>query len=407
MQDADISLNTKSKIAIVGAGPAGMFAALKLAGHFDNILLIGPSTDQNDMRTTALMMPAIKQLDEIGIWQDLASKAAPLATMRIIDGTKRLIRSPCVTFRASEINEQAFGFNIPNISLNAALKTEVEQCKKITQLPNHVTHYEHLDNEVQVTLDNGDIITTQLLVAADGRNSAAREAASIETRQWAYPQTAVILSFSHPLPHLNTSTEFHTSEGPFTQVPLPGNKSSLVWVQKPEKANRLLGLGPEALARQIEEKMGSMLGKVTIETPVQAWPMGGAVPKYFARNRTILIGEAAHVFPPIGAQGLNLGIRDVVDLTNAAAKNLEDPGSDNAINDYNRHRKPDIWARTGFVHLLNRALLSDFLPVQMVRSGGLELLRQFSPLRTLFMHEAMQPGQGFSCLKPKFLKQKA
>lgn len=395
-----------SKIAIVGAGPAGMFAALKLASYFNDIILIGPHSNPNDMRTTALMMPAIKQLDEINIWCELSQQAAPLATMRIIDGTQRLIRSPTVTFYASEIGEKAFGFNIANVALHQAMQKAITQCKKIKYLPFNVNHYQHLDNSVIMTLENGQNITTKLLVAADGRNSPARQAADIKTHQWAYPQTAMVLSFSHPLPHMNISTEFHTNEGPFTQVPLMGNKSSLVWVQKPQQASRILGLSKEALALEIEEKMGSMLGKITIESDVQAWPMGGAVPKYFARHRTILIGEAAHVFPPIGAQGLNLGIRDAVDLTNVTIKNIEDPGNSTIINDYNRRRKPDILARTGFVHMLNRTLLSDFIPLQMMRSSGLELLRQFSPLRTLFMHEAMQPGQGFACIKPNFLKQK-
>lgn len=392
----------KTAITIVGTGPAGMFAALKLANNFDEIVLIGSDANLTDYRTTALMMPVIKQLDQIGVWGSLLHDSSPLKTMQIIDQTKRIIRSPSVTFHSSEIGESEFGFNIPNTKLNGLLHNAIISCPKIKKIDSQVMHYQHNADNVIITLDNKSIVETKLLVAADGRHSLARSAANIETRNWSYPQTALVLSFSHTLPHQNRSTEFHTCEGPFTQVPLPGNRSSLVWVNKTEHAEQLLKLTVDELAEAIEEKMISMLGKVKIETPVQSWPMTGTVPKYFARNRTILIGEAAHVFPPIGAQGLNLGIRDVVDLINATQKSKQDPGSIKVISDYNRHRKPDVWARTGFVHFLNRTLLSEVLPAQLLRSGGLGLLRQFSPLRKIFMHEAMEPGTGISSIKRYF-----
>lgn len=401
VQKAEKTQLIQCRIAIIGSGPAGMLAALKLAPLCKEIILIGPQADGNDMRTTALMMPAIRTLQELGIWPELKPHTAPLATMRIIDGTERLIRSPTVTFRATEIGEEAFGYNIPNTALNAAVAAAVKNCPSIRRITTPATAYRYNRHGIEVTLADNSAINAALLVAADGRMSSARDAAGIKTRQWHYPQTAVILSFSHKLPHYNISTEFHTAEGPFTQVPLPGNRSSLIWVLKPERAQQLLGLSPEALGREIEQHMQSMLGPVSVDTAVQAWPMGGIVPKAFAANRTILIGEAAHVFPPIGAQGLNLGIRDVVDLAAAVAVNIADPGAEAVIRYYNRHRKPDIWARTGFVHALNSALLSDFLPVQFLRSAGLEMLRQFAPFRAFFMYEGMHPGHGLRHFLPR------
>lgn len=388
------------KTAVIGSGPAGMIAALKLALVHEDIVLVGAEPAATDMRTTALMMPAISVLQTLNVWQDIAPRAATLKTMRIVDGTTRLIRSPTVSFHAAELGEDAFGYNMPNTVLNAALTQAVAKSPNIRRLDATATAFEHKENSVQISLDSGGTIETALVVAADGRNSAARDAARIHVRQWNYPQTAIILSFAHELPHSNISTEFHTESGPFTQVPLPGNHSSLVWVCKPEKAQHLLSLGTEALGAEIERNMLSMLGKITVKIAAQAWPMSGIVPKAFAARRTILIGEAAHVFPPIGAQGLNLGIRDALDLAIAIATHPVDPGAEQVIRDYNRHRTPDIWARTGFVHTLNRALLSDFLPVQMLRSAGLEMLRRTAPLRTLFMREGMQPGMGLRAMLP-------
>ncbi|WP_295950164.1 UbiH/UbiF family hydroxylase [uncultured Bartonella sp.] len=385
-------------IAVIGAGPAGMISALAAAQKGYSSYLIGPKTNNNDLRTTALMMPAIKILDSLGIWKNLQDKAAALSTMRIVDGTKRLIRSPVVSFHSSEIGEIAFGYNMPNVALNNAINEAVTGCKLIKRLDVPAKSIVHSDDHVTITLEDNSHVDAQLLIAADGRNSKARIAAGIDCRQWNYPQTAVILSFSHEFPHNNISTEFHTEDGPFTQVPLPGKKSSLVWVLNPERANRILGLGPEGLASAIEERMQAMLGKVTVITPAQAWPLSGIVPKSFADKRTILVGEAAHVFPPIGAQGLNLGIRDAINMVKAIESDSKDPGSEQVMENYNKYRKADIWVRTGSVHALNKALLSDMLPVQFVRSAGLEVLRNFAPLRNIFMREGMYPGNGLRAL---------
>lgn len=390
--------NNKTTIAVIGAGPAGMLAALALAQQGYQSVLIGPSTNANDLRTTALMMPAIKVLDSLNIWQHLKGEAAALSTMRIVDGTRRLIRSPVVNFHSSEIDEIAFGYNMPNIALNKAINEAVCKSKLITRLPISVKSIGHFDDHVLITMEDGSELAVALIVAADGRNSKARIAAGIDCRQWNYPQTAVILSFSHQFPHHNVSTEFHTEDGPFTQVPLPGKNSSLVWVANPQRANEILGLGKEALSRAIENRMQSMLGKVDVITPAQAWPLSGIVPKTFATNRTVLVGEAAHVFPPIGAQGLNLGVRDAINLVKAVDYDPHDVGSITVMESYNKFRKPDIWVRTGAVHALNTALLSNVLPAQLVRSVGLECLRNFAPLRNIFMREGMHPGNGFRAI---------
>ena len=393
-----------TEITISGGGPAGMMAALALSAKGYRTALLGPETDRNDRRTTALMMPAIRFLEEIGVWGDIAPEAAPLASMRIVDATQRLIRSPAVTFRAGEIDETAFGYNIPNAALNQKLAEAVENNPAIKRITQPAIEYRNNGDHVTITLAGGDTLHTRLVVAADGRNSAAREAAAFRTRRWSYPQAAVVLSFAHEVEHENISTEFHTEEGPFTQVPLKGKRSSLVWVVNPGRAEMLLALDDLALAQRIEDMMQSMLGKVTIDIRPQAWPLSGMVPLSFASKRTILIGEAAHVFPPIGAQGLNLGTRDVETLIKAIASDPSDPGSDRVIRAYDRGRRPDILARTGSVDALNRSLLSPMLPAQIARGVGLEMLRSFAPLRAFFMREGLRPGSGFSQLLPRLPK---
>jgi len=391
-------------VAVIGNGPAGALAALELARRVDRLVLAGPAGKGQETRTTALMMPAVALLQDLQIWPDLQAVAAPLRTMRIIDATKRLVRSPCVEFHAAEIGEAAFGYNIPNQALNAALAKALQKRPEILCVDALAEHYRLQSDNAEIKLANGQNITARLVVAADGRHSKAREAAGISVSRWAYPQTALTLTFRHEAAHNAVSTEFHTEEGPFTQVPLVGNRSALVWTVRPERARFLLSLGKEALSDEIGRKMGFILGSAEVETMPEAWPMGGMTAACFAARRVALIGETAHLFPPIGAQGLNLTIRDIMDLSRIVRSDAADAGAAHNLAAYNRRRRPDIAFRTGFVHSLNRALLSNRLPVQCVRSGGLELLRRHSGLRNLFMREGMAPGAGLKKLLPPFLR---
>jgi 2-octaprenyl-6-methoxyphenol hydroxylase len=384
------------RIIVAGTGPVGLIAALALADLGVPVTLAGHSPPAEDRRTTALMTPALAQLNGLGVLTALQPKAAPLKAMRIVDATKRLIRSPVVTFRAAEIGEDHFGLNIPNRDLNAALEAGVATRPGIVWKRELVTGWVIGPDSVSARLADGTGVEGILAVAADGRLSPAREAAGIKTSTRSYPQAALVLNFSHSRSHGFISTEFHTETGPFTQVPLPGNRSSLVWVVKPQTAEELLALDDASLSMRVEEQMQSMLGRVSVEPGRQVYPLGATLPLRFAGNRVALVGEAAHVFPPIGAQGLNLGIRDVRDLVKIVTENRYDPGTDQALSAYDRKRRPDVLARAGAVNLLNLSLLSDMLPAQLARSAGLGAVGGFAPIRALFMREGLQPGSGFA-----------
>lgn len=387
-----------ARILVAGTGPAGLIAALGFAAEGFPVTLVGPEPTAPDGRTTALMNPALKVLDRLGVLETVKSKAAPLKVMRIVDATSRLIRSPVVTFRASEIDEDQFGLNLPNSVLNPALASAVAAHAGIDRLMSIVANW-HLDAEhARAVLADGSTVDAALAVAADGRLSPARQAAGISTSARSYPQAALVLNFGHSGDHAFTSTEFHTETGPFTQVPLPGNRSSLVWVVKPETATDLAALDDATLSQRVEQQMQSMLGRVTVEPGRQIYPLSAVTPLRFARDRVALVGEAAHVFPPIGAQGLNLGIRDVDDLIVIACENRSDPGAAKALAAYDFKRRPDILARSGAVNLLNMSLLSDMVPAQMARVAGLGVLGGFAPLRAFFMREGLRPGSGFAAL---------
>jgi len=384
-----------ANVIVAGTGPVGLMAALTFARAGFHVDLIGPPASRSDGRTTALMTPALAFLERLGLLDAIRPQSAPLRVMRIVDATSRLIRSPVVTFRASEIGEEMFGLNIPNTVLNGTLEDAVSSNSAIAWHKSLVEAWDLGVDSAQATLSDGTVLSAPLVVAADGRQSPARKAAGIATIAHPYKQSALVLSFAHTRSHGFISTEFHTETGPFTQVPLPGDRSSLVWVVSPEQAQDLMALDDAELSRRVEDKMQSVLGRVTVAPGRQVYPLSATLPKRFAANRVALVGEAAHVFPPIGAQGLNLGVRDVTDLVDVAAKNAANPGTASTLDAYDSKRRPDILARSGAVNLLNRSLLSDMLPAQLARGAGLSLLGGFAPLRAFFMREGLRPGSGF------------
>lgn len=402
-----MSDNARFDILVAGSGPTGKTAALALAKQGFQVALVAPVAHQGDQRTTALMVPSVRFLTELGIWEKVEQSAAPLRAMRIIDATSRLLRARPVTFNATEIDEEAFGWNIPNAILGAALDEQIKATQTITCFHQSISHYQISETEITATLATGTAISASLVAGADGRNSLARSCAGIKLTQWDYPQSAVVTAFEHARPHENMSSEFHTESGPCVQVPLPGNQSSLVWVVAPSKAEELKSMTDFDFSLAIEMQMHSILGKVKVYAPRQIFPLSGHYPDKFGHDRIALLGEAAHLFPPIGAQGLNLGLRDVVDLSAATLGNPVDPGASEVMAAYDRARRPDIMARTGAVHALNRSLLSDMLPVQLARTIGTALIDQAAPLRGLFMREGMQPGAGIrSILETVFRPQR-
>ena len=378
-------------IAIVGAGAVGLAAALALAQAGRGVAVVGPLHAPRDGRTVALLDGSWRLLGELGLADALAERAAPLAVMRLIDDTGSLFRQPPVEFRASEVGLDAFGWNVENAELVEALAARVRETAAIRLVPGLVS--EIVADEGGVTLSGEGFLPlrARLVVGADGRQSRVRAAAGIAARDWRYPQVALTAILSHGREHRETSTEFHTRKGPFTLVPLPGRRSSLVWLLDPDEADGVAALDDSAFARRVEVQAHSLLGAMRLDGPRGRVPMGGLSVERFGAGRMVLIGEAAHVFPPIGAQGLNLGLRDVMALRGAVSA-ASDPGAAGVVAAYDRARATDVRLRTGAVDALNRTLLTDLMPADLLRGAGLLALSRLGPLRRLVMRQGLAGG---------------
>jgi 2-octaprenyl-6-methoxyphenol hydroxylase len=393
----------------VGGGPAGLAAALCLGRLGIETALVAqphrPTGGDHDHRTAALFTGSVELLRNLGVWECVAQASEPLEAIRIIDDTGALLRAPEVVFTAAEVGLGAFGANVPNLALVAGLlEATCTPGSNVAFIETAgVTRLEIGERSVRLHLKDRGTIEAQLVAGAEGRRSISRESAGIGTRAWDYPQSALVCSFAHERPHNRISTEFHRPAGPCTTVPLPGNASSLVWVETRSEAQRLAMLDETAFRDALETRLQGLLGAVGTIGPRAVFPLSGLSAEAFGRNRVALIGEAGHVVPPIGAQGLNLGLRDGAALADCVADALRegrDPGGAATLEAYNGARRIDVSSRIFAIDVLNRSLISGLLPVHLARGLGIHALRAIGPLRRAVIRE----GLDHQLLKPSLMQ---
>jgi 2-octaprenyl-6-methoxyphenol hydroxylase len=379
---------------VVGGGPAGLTAAIALAAGGSNTALLARRVPYADNRTTALLGASVDLLERLNVWPRCHDQAAALRTMRLVDDTGRLIRAPEVRFCSDEIGLEQFGYNIDNRSLMAALEERAAELSNLSWFDDEAAAIDPQDAVVAIRTGKGEQLDARLVIGADGRQSPSRQAAGIEIGRRDLHQSALTFNITHSRPHNNVSTEFHTPQGPCVFVPLPGNRCSVVWVSATREAERLMSLGDDELSEAAERQSHSILGRVRVEAGRNLFALTIERPAQFASHRVALVGESAHVVPPIGAQGLNMGLRDAADIADIASNAIslgEDPGSPAVLARYQSARRADVASRLIAIDVANRSLLSDFVGMQSLRAVGMHLLGSFGPLRRLAMREGLAP----------------
>ncbi len=396
------SMTIRSDILVAGAGAAGLTTAIALAGSGFSVTVAGGLDIRRNGRTVALFEASLRLYRSLGLWERLEPLSNPLRRIRLIDDTNNLFRIPPVELEAAEIGHPAFGANIENAALVEALAVIARETAGVTliddMLVDYVNHEDEIDGRL---LSTGERLAASLLVGADGRGSQVRAYADVGPREWRYKQTAITALLRHEKPHRSTSTEFHTRSGPCTLVPMKPdpsapdglrNRSSLVWLMSPEEAERRMALSDAELAVEIENQVHSLHGRMALEGPRGAFPMSGMACDSLVAERIALVADAGHFYPPIGAQGLTLGLRDVAQLVDSLGEyGRTDPGSRKALTDYDKRRRGDVALRTLSVDAMNRSLLIHALPVDFIRSAGLAAMASIGPLRRALMREGVAP----------------
>ena len=392
----------ETDIFVSGGGIAGLAAGIALAKGGFRVTLADPSPPAHDaddagsdLRSTAFLKPARDLLAEAGLWARLEGSAMPLEALRVIDlnGEPPQIVTER-TFQSADLSEAAFGWNLPNwltrkVLTEAAAETPNLDLRLGTGFARLLTR----ESEALVTLTDGTRLSARLALAADGRASPLREAAGIDVSTTRYGQKALAFAVSHPLPHDCVSTELYHKGGAFVLVPLPDHDgapaSAVVWMQDGPEATRLADLEAEAFAAAATERCAGVLGPLKLITDRRVWPVVTQTAKALTAERVALIAEAAHVLPPIGAQGLNTSLHDVRALLDAAIAAPETIGTRAFLESYAKARAKDVHARANVIDLYNRVCRSDAPPLQAMRSLGLKLVHDVAPLRRSVMRAGM------------------
>ncbi|KKC39426.1 hypothetical protein WH87_04225 [Devosia epidermidihirudinis] len=367
---------------VVGGGLAGVAAAIAVAQAGLTTIHLAPAGPP-DRRTSALMMPSVDYLQSAGLIDDPADVGHALTQIRIIDATRRLIRAPETLFDSREAGLDAFGWNFANIRLLEHFHAVAAGLDNLETRNAGVTEFRRVEQGSEVTLTDGTTLRAPLVIGADGKKSLIRAAAGFKARETQFTQAALVCDLELGRPIGGASIEFHYPQGPFTLVPAGGNRANLVWIDDADLLRDAQSRGADYLLETFLDKSQRLFGAITIATPTFVFPLSTLSVDRAGADGVVLVGESAHAFPPIGAQGLNLGLRDVADL--AAALTGVDRSEANwaatVSQDYSARRAADLARTGGMVDTLFRSLLAEMLPAQAMRAGGLWALKLLPGMR--------------------------
>lgn len=391
-------MDSTCDILISGGGIAGLTAAAAFGSAGFSVICVDPAppvTDSHDlkadMRSTAMLQPARALLERAGLWDRLASHASPLQIMRIVDAggdtpEARLTKD----FNAADVSDLPFGWNLPNWLLRREMVARLADLPSVDFRPGTATTSLFTrDREARVGLSDGTRVTTRLVIAADGRNSPMREAAGIAVSTKRYGQKALAFSVTHPIPHENVSTEIHRTGGPFTLVPLPDRDglpcSAVVWMDDGPRSQARYEMDVSLFEAEMSERSCFLFGPLTLVSHRTIWPIISQKAERLSGERLALIAEAAHVVPPIGAQGLNMSLADTATLLDLAEASRDTLGDRVMLDAYHDARHRDIAMRVQGIDLLNRASQVSSPALRDARALGLNALYALAPVRRTLM----------------------
>ena len=389
---------TTCDILISGGGIAGLTAAAAFGSAGFSVICVDPAppvtereADGADKRTTAMLQPARTLLEQAGLWDALEPHATALQVMQIVDaggtdGSARAVKA----FRASDVSDLPFGWNLPNWRLRREMVARLAALETVDFRPGVGTRsLLGRTGEARVSLSDGSRISAKLVIAADGRGSPMRQAAGIGVTTRRYGQKALAFAVTHPIPHENVSTEVHQTGGPFTLVPLPDFEgmpsSAVVWMDDGAASMARMEADVADFEAEMTTRSCQMLGPLMLASRRTIWPIISQYAERLSGTRLALIAEAAHVVPPIGAQGLNMSLADTATLLDLAVQRPEGLGDAQMLDAYHKARFGDIRMRVTGIDLLNRASQAKSPLARDARAFGLNALHEIGPVRKTLM----------------------
>ncbi|WP_343080215.1 FAD-dependent monooxygenase [Ostreiculturibacter nitratireducens] len=392
-------MDTDSDVIIAGGGLNGPALALALARAGLSVTVVDAQPPrlraeaEFDGRAYALALASKRLLSAIGVWDHVAGSTQPI--LRIIASDGRPGEGPApffLDFDAAEIEEGPMGYMLEDRFLYAAFLDAMEAETGITLVPRTtVTGQEPGPATISVTLSDGRSLSGRVLAGCDGRQSGTAQRAGISRSGWGYGQIAVVCAVDHERPHEGTAQQFFMPTGPLAILPLPGNRSSIVWSTTEEEAKAVMALDDASFLDVLRPRFGDYLGEISLAGPRFTYPLNLTLANSYVAPRVALVGDAAHGVHPIAGQGLNLGLRDVAALAQVlveAARRGEDIGTIDVLERYQSWRRFDSTILALGMDGVNRLFSNDNPLLRGVRDLGMGIVNAIPSLRRGFMRQA-------------------
>jgi 2-octaprenyl-6-methoxyphenol hydroxylase len=406
----------KTQAVIAGGGMTGMATAVALGEAGIATVLVDPEAAEArvapgyDGRSSAIAFGSQQALQTLGLWWGMAEAAEPILDIRVSDGQIGKPAPPLFLHydhRESGL-DAPFGHIVENVAIRRALLARLADLPDVTVIaPARVVATSHRPSAIDISLDDGRLVSASLLLAADGARSALRTAAGIGAAAVDYPQTGIVCTVSHELAHEGVAHEHFLPAGPFAMLPMTDHeechRSSIVWTEKRELAPKMLALDDDAFSAEIQRRFGDSLGRIRLLGRRWAYPLRLTHADSYIGKRLALIGDAAHAIHPIAGQGLNLGLRDVAAIAEVltdAHRLGRDLGAADVLEDYQRWRRFDSMMLIVVTDSLNRLFSTDLPPVRLLRDVGLAAVNRMAPVKRLLMRHAM----GAAGPRPRLLR---
>ncbi len=401
-------------ILIVGGGLNGPALALALAqtGHSVTVVdALEEKVRKNaafDGRAYALALASQRLLAAVGVWDRVAENAQPMLEIKVTDGHAGSGPSPFfMHFDHTEIEEGPMGFMVEDRHLRRAFLEAVAEEPNITQISGKTVVSQEIDAAgAALTLNDGTILRGRLLVGCDGRKSGTAARAGIKRTGWDYGQTALVCAIAHDLPHHGTAHQFFMAPGPLAILPLTGNRSSIVWSERTEMAERINNLPEAEYLQVLRPRFGDFLGDIRLEGDRFTYPLNLTIANSFISDRLALVGDAAHGMHPIAGQGLNAGLRDVgalAEVLTLAGRRGEDLGSGPVLARYQEWRRFDTASLAMATDIFNKLFSNNNPILRAGRDIGMGVIGSLPGLRRGFVREAA----GLTGDLPKLLQGRA
>ncbi|AIL65505.1 2-octaprenyl-6-methoxyphenol hydroxylase [Rickettsiales bacterium Ac37b] len=380
---------------IIGGGIVGLTLACALASKNIKVALIEKSNMElrynakPDGRASAISYGSKQILQAFNLWHHLESEAGLIEEIRVSDNKSKLF----LHFDHELVSGQPLGFMLENNTLIHKLYESAKNYENLIMYSEcHYNLIEEKNDKVFITLENKAILSADILIAADGKNSAVRKLTNIEVVSKNYDQTAIVCSVSHELNHHNIAQERFLPSGPFAILPLRGGfHSAIVWTEKKDRVPVLMSMVDEEFLYFLRQRFTDYLGEIKIHKPRFAYPLSFSYAKKYYSHNIVLVGDAAHAIHPIAGQGVNMGFRDIEILVKLMVQYKKlgfALNNSQLLAEYERTRQADNQAMLLITHGLNALFSNDYLPVKVMRRLGLAAVNKIPLLQKYFMNYA-------------------